>query len=77
MTNSKTEEWERVRDLETVMFMLGTLNQLRIEIKQAAWAQGGYQRVFRLAEEQRVELEKLRPAMKQLYDRWLREARDE
>ena len=76
MTNSKTEEWERVRDLETVMFMLGTLNQLRIEIKQAAWAQGGYQRVFRLAEEQRVELEKIRPALKKLHQKWIQEARE-
>jgi hypothetical protein len=76
MTNSKTPEWERVRDLEDVMFVLGTIDQLRAEIKLAAWQQGGYQRVFQLAEEQRVELDKLRPSVKRLYDKWIKEARE-
>ena len=76
MTNSKTPEWQRVRDLEDVTFILGAIDHLRAEIKRAAWEQGGYQRVFRLAEQQRVELERLRPAMKRLYEKWIKEARE-
>lgn len=77
MTNSHTEAWERVRRLEDIKGLVALIDASRQAIKRLAWHQGSYQAIYAHAEEQRLEIERLKGLIQPFCERWLKEARDE
>lgn len=75
MTNSRSIEWAKIRDLEDIMALLAKIDTDRDTIKRHAW-NSGHVEIFQASERQRRDLAQLRQALSAQWHHLTGEARD-
>jgi len=72
---SRSDEWERVRELEDLLALLAKVDGRRRVIRVQAWRQGSWEAVYCEASQMDGDLARVRTALSSLWDRWIGEAR--
>lgn len=75
MTDSKTQEWQRVRRLEDLVALLASIDARRRLIRTHAWREGSWDVIFAEATAMRGELAVLRERLSACWEELVGEAR--